>query len=93
MAVLEIRPIDKGYGRREKWHARWAIVETISSEYLAVGRYVYKSTAQKALDGAHKSGDRLVRAALDANDPRHAQALRVLKRYFTAWRRTEGFGT
>lgn len=91
--ALAIRPIDKGRGKREAWHPRWAVVETISGECLAVGRYTYKATAEKALRGANKSGDRLVRAALDKSSPAHARALRVLKRYFTAHRRSEGFGT
>lgn len=90
--AFAVRPIDKGHGKREAWHPRWAVVETLSGECLAVGRYVYKKTAENALRGTAKSGERLVRAALDSEHPLHDRALRTLKRYFTAWRRTEGFG-
>jgi hypothetical protein len=92
--ALVIQPIDKGRGKRERWHPRWAVVETLSGESLAVGRFVYKRTAQIAIDGARKSADRLVRAALANEDtPAKRRAMNTLRRYFRMHRKGEGFGT
>lgn len=94
MNVLELRKLEPGCGKRERWHPRWAVVETLSGESLAVGRFVYKKTAQTALSGTYKSAERLVRAALAQEDtPVKWRALDVLRRYFRMHRKREGFGT
>jgi hypothetical protein len=94
MSALELRKLELGRGKRERWHPRWAVVETVSGEGLAVGRFVYKKTAQIALRGTLKSADRLVRAALSSEDtPAKWRALNVLRRYFRIHRQREGFGT
>lgn len=79
-------------GRRDPWVPRWAVAETISGESLAVGRFVYKATAVRAIRGAGKSADRLLRAFLYGDDVAKSRARIVLKRYFLAYQASEGFG-
>ena len=91
MSALEVRCLEY-VGKRESWHARWAVVETISGESLAVGRFVHKATAMRAIRGASKSADRLVRSFLYGNDAASSRAKVALKRYFLAYAASEGFG-
>lgn len=78
-------------GKRERWVARWAVVETISGENLSVGRFVYKKTAEMAARGGAKSGERLVKTFLADSGEKSSRAGIVLKRYFQAYAAKEGF--
>jgi len=89
--VFVIRPIESN-GKREPWHARYAVVETISGELLCVGRFVRKATAKRAVQGASKSGHRVVRCALYGSKITRPRAMITLKRYFQAYAASEGFG-
>ena len=90
MSTLELLRLENK-GKREPWVPRWAVVETISGESLSVGRFVYKATAVRAIRGASKSADRLLRAFLYGADDARSRAKVVLKRYFSAYQASEGF--
>ena len=90
MSTLELLRLENK-GKREPWVPRWAVVETISGESLSVGRFVYKATAVRAIRGASKSADRLLRAFLHGDDVARSRAKVVLKRYFSAYQASEGF--
>lgn len=90
MSALELRRLENK-GKREPWVPRWAVVETITGESLAVGRFVYKATAVRAIRGASKSVDRILRSFLHGDDAAKSRAKAVLKRYFSAYAASEGF--
>lgn len=90
MSALELRRLEN-VGKYQKGDYRWAVVETISGESLAVGRFVYKATAARAIRGASKSADRILRSFLYGDDAAKMRARVVLKRYFLAYAASEGF--
>ena len=57
-----------------------------------MGRFVYKATAVRAIRGASKSADRILRSFLHGDDVVKSRAKVVLKRYFLAYAASEGFG-
>ena len=92
MSALELRRLEN-VGKYRKGDYRWVVVETISGESLAVGRFVYKATAARAIRGANKSADRILRLFLYGGPITKIRAKVALKRYFLAYAASEGFGS
>ena len=92
MSALGLRRLEN-VGKYIKGDYRWAVVETITGESLAVGRFVFKATAARAVRGASKSADRILRSFLYGGPIAKMRAKVVLKRYFLAYAASEGFGS